>query len=127
MTTVLPVRQRHHQQLVIGNRAANPPRHGSEGRRRRAAARADGGAASSASAKSGISMAQAVHDAARATQSLAPAPPPARRRAFQDMRSGGRVVEGARLESEYTPKAYRGFESLPLRQHAMRHSSQTFT
>jgi hypothetical protein len=25
------------------------------------------------------------------------------------------VVEGARLESEYTPKAYRGFESLPLR------------
>ena len=35
--------------------------------------------------------------------------------AFQCMRSGGRVVEGARLESEYTPKAYRGFESLPLR------------
>ena len=34
---------------------------------------------------------------------------------FQSMRSGGRVVEGARLESEYTPKAYRGFESLPLR------------
>src|SRR3982751_6290687 len=31
------------------------------------------------------------------------------------LRSGGRVVEGARLESEYTPKAYRGFESLPLR------------
>ena len=31
------------------------------------------------------------------------------------MRSGGRVVEGARLESEYTSKAYRGFESLPLR------------
>jgi hypothetical protein len=31
------------------------------------------------------------------------------------VRSGGRVVEGARLESEYTPKAYRGFESLPLR------------
>ena len=31
------------------------------------------------------------------------------------MRSGGRVVEGARLESEYTPKAYPGFESLPLR------------
>ena len=31
------------------------------------------------------------------------------------MRSGGRVVEGARLESEYTAKAYRGFESLPLR------------
>ena len=25
------------------------------------------------------------------------------------------MVEGARLESEYTPKAYRGFESLPLR------------
>ena len=34
---------------------------------------------------------------------------------FQDMRSGGRVVEGARLESEYTAKPYRGFESLPLR------------
>jgi hypothetical protein len=32
------------------------------------------------------------------------------------MRSGGRVVEGARLESEYTAKPYRGFESLPLRQ-----------
>ncbi len=25
------------------------------------------------------------------------------------------MVEGARLESVYTPKAYRGFESLPLR------------
>ena len=31
------------------------------------------------------------------------------------MRSGGRVVEGARLESEYGSKAHRGFESLPLR------------
>src|SRR5881628_3164961 len=31
--------------------------------------------------------------------------------------SGGRVVEGARLESEYTAKPYRGFESLPLRHH----------
>ncbi len=42
---------------------------------------------------------------------------PAKRlgRLFQSMRSGGRVVEGARLESEYTSKAYRGFESLPLR------------
>jgi hypothetical protein len=29
------------------------------------------------------------------------------------------VVEGARLESEYTPKAYRGFESLPLRQKSL--------
>jgi hypothetical protein len=28
---------------------------------------------------------------------------------------GVRVVEGARLESVYTPKVYRGFESLPLR------------
>ena len=28
---------------------------------------------------------------------------------------GGRVVEGARLESVCTPKGYRGFESLPLR------------
>jgi hypothetical protein len=27
-----------------------------------------------------------------------------------------RVVEGARLESVYTSKAYRGFESLSLRQ-----------
>ncbi len=26
------------------------------------------------------------------------------------------MVEGARLESEYTAKPYRGFESLPLRQ-----------
>ena len=26
------------------------------------------------------------------------------------------MVEGARLESEYAPKAYPGFESLPLRQ-----------
>jgi hypothetical protein len=26
------------------------------------------------------------------------------------------VVERARLESVYTPKVYRGFESLPLRQ-----------
>ncbi len=31
------------------------------------------------------------------------------------IRRGGRVVEGARLESVYTPKGYRGFESLPLR------------
>ncbi len=30
------------------------------------------------------------------------------------MKRGGRVVEGARLESVYTSKAYRGFESLPL-------------
>ncbi len=30
-------------------------------------------------------------------------------------RRGGRVVEGARLESVCTPKGYRGFESLPLR------------
>src|SRR5438093_427721 len=28
----------------------------------------------------------------------------------------GRAVEGARLESAYTPKVYRGFESLSLRQ-----------
>jgi hypothetical protein len=40
-----------------------------------------------------------------------------RGRFFQSMRSGGRVVEGARLESEYTAKPYRGFESLPLRHH----------
>ena len=31
------------------------------------------------------------------------------------LRIGGRVVEGARLESVYTPQAYRGFESHPLR------------
>ncbi len=31
-------------------------------------------------------------------------------------RRGVRVVEGARLESVYTSKAYRGFESLSLRQ-----------
>ena len=31
------------------------------------------------------------------------------------MRRGGRVVEGARLESVYMPKAYQGFESLSLR------------
>ena len=30
-------------------------------------------------------------------------------------RRGVRVVEGARLESVYTPKVYRGFESRPLR------------
>ena len=30
-------------------------------------------------------------------------------------RRGGRVVEGAPLLREYTSKAYRGFESLPLR------------
>lgn len=31
------------------------------------------------------------------------------------LRRGGRVVEGARLESVYT-ETYRGFKSLPLRQ-----------
>ena len=31
------------------------------------------------------------------------------------MRSSGRVVEGARLESVYTATPYRGFESLLLR------------
>ena len=30
-------------------------------------------------------------------------------------RRNGRVVEGARLESAYTPKGYQGFESLFLR------------
>jgi translation initiation factor IF-1 len=39
------------------------------------------------------------------------------------MRSGGRVVEGARLESEYAPKAYPGFESLPLRHLSCRSAS----
>ena len=32
------------------------------------------------------------------------------------IRRGARVVEEARLESLYTPKAYRGFESRFLRQ-----------
>lgn len=32
------------------------------------------------------------------------------------IRTGGRVVEGARLESVYTSKAYRGFESPSVRQ-----------
>jgi hypothetical protein len=32
------------------------------------------------------------------------------------LRMGGRAVEGARLESAYTSKAYRGFESHPIRQ-----------
>ena len=31
------------------------------------------------------------------------------------VRRDGRVVEGARLESAYTPKGYRGFESHSLR------------
>ena len=31
-------------------------------------------------------------------------------------RTGGRAVEGARLESVYTFKAYRGFESPSVRQ-----------
>ena len=31
---------------------------------------------------------------------------------------GGRAVEGARLESAYTSKAYRGFESHPIRHYA---------
>ena len=34
---------------------------------------------------------------------------------FQKIRRGARVVEEARLESVYTPKGYREFESLPLR------------
>ena len=35
---------------------------------------------------------------------------------FADPGRGVRVVEGARLESVYRSKAYRGFESRPLRQ-----------
>lgn len=31
---------------------------------------------------------------------------------------GGRVVEGARLESVYTSKGYRGFESRSLRRNS---------
>src|SRR5437763_209145 len=61
-------------------------------------------------------IARAVGD-----QALTEQPCPSRRlpldeRPSSEMRSGGRVVEGARLESEYTAKPYRGFESLPLRQ-----------
>src|SRR4051794_38565643 len=60
-------------------------------------------------------IARAVGD-----QALTEQPCPSRRltldeRPSSEMRSGGRVVEGARLESEYTAKPYRGFESLPLR------------
>jgi hypothetical protein len=40
------------------------------------------------------------------------------------MRRRGRVVEGARLESEYTAKPYRGFESLRLRHTIHPHISQ---
>lgn len=37
----------------------------------------------------------------------------------EGLRSGGRVVEGARLESVYRSKAYRGFESHPLRHYSI--------
>lgn len=40
-------------------------------------------------------------------------------------RRGGRVVEGAPLLREYTSKAYRGFESLPLR-HSLKITSASF-
>ncbi len=46
------------------------------------------------------------------------AAPPAERQfsqAYESVRRGGRAVEGARLESVYTPKGYRGFESRSLR------------
>ena len=36
-------------------------------------------------------------------------------RKFEPVRRDGRVVEGARLESVYMPKAYHGFESHSLR------------
>ena len=38
-------------------------------------------------------------------------------------RRGARVVEEARLESLYTPKAYRGFESLSLRKQGCKSTS----
>ena len=38
-------------------------------------------------------------------------------------RRGARVVEEARLESLYTPKAYRGFESLSLRKQGCKSAS----
>ena len=37
------------------------------------------------------------------------------------------MVEGARLESEYTAKPYRGFESLPLRQSCVQDRSRNET
>lgn len=37
------------------------------------------------------------------------------REGLRRVRRDGRVVEGARLESAYTPKGYRGFESHSLR------------
>src|SRR3546814_16161763 len=43
------------------------------------------------------------------------------------MRTGGRVVEGARLETEYSSKAYRGVESHPLRHPHFRQSPPPFT
>ena len=46
-----------------------------------------------------------------------------------EFRRGGRVVEGARLESVYTVIPYRGFESLSLRHQVWsqrRHSAETF-
>jgi hypothetical protein len=43
------------------------------------------------------------------------------------VRRRGRVVEGARLESEYTAKPYRGFESLRLRQKNLTHMSAILT
>ena len=41
------------------------------------------------------------------------------------MRRGARVVEEARLESVYTPKAYHGFESRSLRKEKMKKQLKT--
>lgn len=41
------------------------------------------------------------------------------------LQRGVRVVEGARLESVYMPKVYRGFESLPLCQNTVPKCSKT--
>ena len=40
---------------------------------------------------------------------------------FVRLRRDARVVEEARLESVYTPKAYRGFESPSLRKEGHKH------
>ena len=46
-------------------------------------------------------------------------------RDFKNNWRGVRVVEGARLESVYTSKGYRGFESRPLRQDKLTVSEKT--
>lgn len=49
---------------------------------------------------------------------------PDKLKAVDQIRTGGRAVEGARLESVYTSKAYRGFESPSVRQEFFRASPE---